>query len=316
MSARDFKYLFGPVPSRRLGMSLGVDLVPHKTCTLNCVYCECGKTNNLTLTRKKYVPVKSIIFELSHFLASRPEFDVITFSGAGEPTLNSGIGTIIHYLKSNFANYKLALITNGTLLYLPKVRKEIMAVDLVLPSLDAASEEIFTKANRPIRKLKIKEIIQGLTDFKKEQPGEMWLEIFIIPGLNNTTAEIARLREAVHQIKPDKVQLNTIDRPGTDAWVKPVHQAEMEQIAIRLDWPTEIIARFKKREVKSKDQLDVESKILATIRRRPCTVEDLASNLGMPVHAVQKYLSFLSDQQQIVSERMERGVFYRERDSG
>ena len=137
-------YLFGPVPSRRLGISLGLDLVPHKTCSLNCIYCESGKTTNLTIERKEYIPTAVLISELTTFLKTKPKLDYITFSGAGEPTLHSDIGTIVTFIKKNYPDYQLALITNGTLFYLSKLRREVKPVDLILPSLDAVSEKTLT----------------------------------------------------------------------------------------------------------------------------------------------------------------------------
>ena len=153
-------YLFGPVPSRRLGISLGLDLVPHKTCSLNCIYCESGKTTNLTIERKEYIPTAVLISELTTFLKTKPKLDYITFSGAGEPTLHSDIGTIVTFIKKNYPDYQLALITNGTLFYLSKLRREVKPVDLILPSLDAVSEKTFKRINRSHRELAIKKIIK------------------------------------------------------------------------------------------------------------------------------------------------------------
>ena len=157
-----YNYLFGPVPSRRLGISLGVDLVPHKTCSLNCIYCECGRTTNLTIERKAYVPTETVLAELKTFLEPKPKLDYITFSGAGEPTLHSGIGEIVKFLKTNFPNYKIALLTNGTLFYQPELIKEVKSIDLILPSLDAASDLVFRKLNRPFPKLHIETMIEEL----------------------------------------------------------------------------------------------------------------------------------------------------------
>lgn len=156
MSNYKYKYLFGPVPSRRLGISLGVDLVLHKTCSLNCIYCECGRTTNLTVQRNEYVPTEIVLSELNHFLASNPKLDYITFSGSGEPTLHSGIGEIVNYLKNNFPSYKIALLTNGTLFNQSKIRQEVKSIDLILPSLDAVSDKVFQKINQPFRELSIK----------------------------------------------------------------------------------------------------------------------------------------------------------------
>ncbi len=305
-----YKHLFGPVPSRRLGISLGVDLVPHKTCSLNCIYCECGRTTNLTLERKEYVPTNAILSELNEFLKDNPELGYITFSGAGEPTLHSEIGDIIRRIKNKFPQYKLALITNGTLFFLPELREELRPVDLMLPSLDAASEEVFRKINHPNRDLKIERIIDGLAGFQKNYKGQMWLEVFIVQGINDTKNEIKLLREAIHRIQPTMVQLNTLDRPGTDNRLKPTSKETLQKIAGLLDWETEIIAKFKPRNQIAAYKTDVENTILQLIKRRPCTLDDLCSTLGKHHNEVNKYLEALLNQNIIIVKKLERGVFF------
>jgi wyosine [tRNA(Phe)-imidazoG37] synthetase (radical SAM superfamily) len=305
-----YNHLFGPVPSRRLGISLGVDLVPHKTCSLNCIYCECGRTTCLTLERKEYVPTAAILSELKEFLEDNPKLDYITFSGAGEPTLHSGIGAIISFIKKEFSHYKLALITNGTLFFLPGVRKEIKFVDLVLPSLDAASEQTFRKMNHPNNDLKIETIIKGLTDFQKNYNSKMWLEVFIVPGINDAKEEITLLRQAIHRIRPTLVQLNSLDRPGTNSGVNPATEETLQRVADFLDWETEIIAKFTPRNKIANYNIDIENTILQLIKRRPCTLDDLCSTLGKHHNEVNKYLDTLLDQKIIIAKKMERGVFY------
>lgn len=311
MTAHQYDYLFGPVPSRRLGVSLGVDLVPHKTCSLNCIYCECGRTTNLTIERKAYVPTETVLAELKTFLEPKPKLDYITFSGAGEPTLHSGIGEIAKFLKTNFSDYKIALLTNGTLFYQPGLIEEVSKIDLILPSLDAASDLIFKKLNRPFHELKIEKVIDGLIQLRKNFTGQMWLEVFIIPGLNDTEDEIKQLKSAIQRIKPDRVQLNTLDRPGTVSWVKPATKDSLEKIAHQLDSQAEIIANFQQREQVASYNADVESTILQTIKRRPCTVEDLCSILGLHQNEINKYIETLLSRNLIRSEILERGVFFK-----
>ena len=311
MKSYRYKYLFGPVPSRRLGISLGVDLVPYKTCSLNCVYCESGRTTNSTFERKEYVPTKAVLSELNDYLKSKPKLDYITFSGSGEPALHSKIGRIIKYLKGHYSSYKLALLTNGTLFYLPRLREDVKTVDLILPSLDAASDAMFQKLNRPVRGLKIGQIINGLVELREIFPGKLWLEIFIVPGLNDTEEQLGLLREAIHRIRPDRVQLNTLDRPGTETWVQPANENILRNIAARLEWPTQIIASFQKRELIASYNMDVESTILQTIKRRPCTVDDLSSTLGLHPNEINKYLETLLEREQIGTELLERGVFFK-----
>ena len=195
-----YKHIFGPVPSRRLGISLGVDLVPHKTCTLNCVYCECGKTTNLTLKRKEYIPVKLIREELKDFFSYNPTLDFVTFSGSGEPTLNSNIGEIIRFLKADYPQFKQALLTNGTLLNIDSVQKQILDIDIVIASLDAASEQGFKCINRPHEKLELNKIIDGMVSFKEKFKNRFWIEILVVPGINDKKIELQKIKNALNII--------------------------------------------------------------------------------------------------------------------
>lgn len=305
-----YRYLFGPVPSRRLGRSLGVDLVPHKTCSLNCVYCECGKTTLLTNERAEYIPTAEVLAELNRFLSGEAQLDYVTFSGAGEPTLHIGLGKIVNFIKSKFPHYPLALLTNGSLFYQQSLREEVTEIDLILPSLDAADEEIFQRINRPHQRIDLKQIISGLTELKKIQMGQMWLEIFIIPGINDGADHIEKLKEAIHQIKPDLVQLNALDRPGAEQWVKSASAELLERISADLEWCTEIIVRFPDRKESTAYHENIEASILDMIRRRPCTLEDLSNILGLHINEVNKYLEGLIKTDQVHARQMERGLFY------
>ncbi|MCK4346627.1 MAG: radical SAM protein [Bacteroidales bacterium] len=306
-----YKYLFGPVPSRRLGMSLGVDLVPHKVCSLNCIYCECRRTTNLTIERKEYVSYDDVTKELDHYFNNKPAPDYITFSGAGEPTLNSHIGEVIKFIKSNWTDIPVALLTNGILFSDKQVRKEILSTDIVLPSLDAASDLAFRKINRPPHHININEYIQGLVDFSKEFSGKIWLEIFIIPGYNNTAKELKLLKKALERIKPHRIQLNTLDRPGTVENLIAASKKELQQI-VEL-WHlknVEIIAAAPERKNIKSYREDTETAILETIFRRPCTLEDLAKILGLHKNEINKYLDTIEADNKIEAVRQERGVFY------
>ena len=307
-----YKHLFGPVPSRRLGISLGVDLVPHKVCSLNCVYCEVGKTTNLTIERQEYIPLNDILTELKNYLDEKPDLDYITFSGAGEPLLHNGIGKVISFIKDNYPQYKLALLTNSTLLYDKDVRNEILGIDLLLPSLDAVSEKVFKKLNRPNSKLDNNKIIEDLIEFRKSFKGKIWLELFIVPSLNDTQSELELLKKTITDISPDQVQLNTLDRPGTESWIEPITKNRMEEIAdFFKPLPVEIIAKFQSRNIIRSYQKDVEQQIIETIKRRPCTDKDLSEMLGIHINENNKYLSELLHEGSVVSQQLERGTFFR-----
>ncbi|MCP4373688.1 MAG: radical SAM protein [Deltaproteobacteria bacterium] len=306
-----YNHLFGPVPSRRLGISLGLDLVPMKTCSLNCIYCECGRTTHLTLNRREYVPFEDVKKELSHFLSHHPRPDYITFSGSGEPTLNSTIREVIHFIKTQAFNIPVALLTNGTLLFQKKVREDIKDATVVIPSLDAITQKAFVKIVRPNPKLNINTIINGLIQFRKEYTGQIWLEIFVVPDINDKKEELTALKNAIENIRPDRVQLNTLDRPGTISDIRSATREELESI---LDfWQldnTEIIAKAPKRKKLLSYRKDAESAILETIARRPCTLQDLTEFLGLHAAEVNKYLDVLEAEKIIKVVKQKRGFFY------
>ena len=306
-----YKYLFGPVPSRRLGISLGVDLVPKKVCSLNCVYCEVGHTTKLTTERKEYILYDKVTSELEHYFENNPNPDYITFSGSGEPTLNSRIGDVLKFIKQIKPDIPVAVLTNGTLLFDKKVRDELMDANVVLPSLDAATEITFRKINRPSPQLTVEKYIQGLIDFRKEFPGQIWLEVFIMPGFNDNLDDLNALKNAFGKIRPGHIQINTLDRPGT---VADIHAASHEDLKKIVDYwkldNVEIIAAAPERKNIQSYRTDAETAILGTITRRPCTLDDLVKILGMHINEINKYLDVLEAEGKIEPTRQARGVFY------
>jgi wyosine [tRNA(Phe)-imidazoG37] synthetase (radical SAM superfamily) len=306
-----YNHLFGPVPSRRLGISLGVDLVPLKTCTLNCIYCECGRTTDLTVERKKYVPLRAVKEELTDYFANNPIPDYITFSGSGEPTLNSSIADVLHFIRNHIHDIPVAVLTNGTLFSIKQIREDIKDAAVVIPSLDAATDKVFRKINRPYPGLKIDTIIEGIVKFSKEYNGQIWLEIFIVPGMNDTKYELTALKRAIEKIGPDRVQLNTLDRPGPVSTIRAATRQELEHI-IHF-WQLEnvsIIADVSERKDLLAYRTDTESAILGTIARRPCTLKDLSEILGFQINEVNKYLDVLEADGKIKVVKQRRGFFY------
>lgn len=306
-----YNTIFGPVPSRRLGISLGVDLVPMKTCSLNCIYCECGESNHLTIKRREYVSFVAVKEELKHYFEHNPRPDYITFSGSGEPTLNSKIGDILQFIIKYIKDIPVALLTNGTLFYQKQVREDIKHSTVVIPSLDAATENIFRTVNRPSPRLHVDTIIDGFIQFRKEYRGQIWLEVFIVPGINNTEKELTALKHAIEKIKPDQIQLNTMDRPGTVSTVRAATQRELEDV---IDfWKIEnvsIIADAPERKELLAYRQDIESAILGTISRRPCTLTDLSKILGLQINEVNKYLDVLEADGKLKVVKQKRGFFY------
>jgi len=304
-----YRNIFGPVPSRRLGLSLGVDLVPHKTCTLDCVYCECGKTTHLTIKRKEYVALKQIRTELDAFLSRNPALDFITFSGAGEPTLHSGLGAIVRYLKTAYPQHKLALLTNGTLLDSSSIRREISILDVVKVSLDAVSENNFKRINRPHPGLDLACLTDGLIAFRKEFAKQLWVEVFVVPGCNDSEVELKEIKNILNALEPDRIQLNTLDRPGTEPWVKPAGKKALTDIASYL-YNAEIITHSKPEQNGHIGSNNYYESLLATIKRRPCTAEDVARVLGIDISEARRHLYDLTKKGVIEKKEMPRGIFY------
>lgn len=309
-----YKHLFGPVVSRRLGLSLGVDIIPYKYCSLNCVYCEVSKTTHLTMKRKAYYSTEEITVELDDFISTNPALDYITFSGAGEPTLNSNLGDIIAYIKTRYPQYKLALITNSTLLSDPELRKEIMDCDLILPSLDAVSEDCFITINRPHSNLSAQDLIEGLIELRREYKGLIWLEIFIVPGINDHLEEIELFKAAVMQIKPDIVQINSLDRPGVEEWVEPAIYIALEEIKNILQEdssiPVEIIAKAHPEGLITKTEKEYISELIELIRQEEYTKEELAREMQIHVNEVSKLLQHLAIKDNVIAKRRQKGTFY------
>ena len=307
-----YNHIFGPVPSRRLGLSLGVDLVRHKTCTLDCIYCECGPTTNLTLKRAAYVPFDEVKAELAHYFKNHPDPDYVTFSGSGEPTLSPDIGRIIDFIKEKKAKIRVAVLTNATLLSDPAVRKDLNRADLVMPSLDAVTPRTFEKINRPAGQIDILQVIEGLKAFAGSFQGELWLEVFILPGINDAKEELETLGEIIRDINPARVQLNTLDRPVAVAGLKPASKHDLDRVAGIIDAANvEIIARVKN--LASKDHIrdeETEAMIMETIHRRPCTIDDLTAALNLEKEKLKILIKRLILEDKIESVQQERGIFY------
>jgi len=290
-------HVYGPVPSRRLDFSLGIDIIPFKTCTLDCIYCQLGPTANKALQRKEYYSQSEILVQIKEKLASGQRVDTITFSGSGEPTLNKTLGKLIKEIKK-IIPIPVAVLTNSTLFTDKTVRNALMAADLVIPSLDAATQEVFLKTNRPCSTLKIQEVIEGLIMFRREFKGSIWLEIMLVKGVNDSLPHIQKLQEAVSRIKPDKIQLNTVVRPPAEKSAQPLSPEEMEKIRKAFGKSCEIIAGFDKKAPKS-SQKDLEGAILAMIQRRPVTLSDISASLGSHKNEIIKCLDILLEEGKI-----------------
>lgn len=222
----DIKYLYGPVPSRRLGLSLGISPIPKKTCNYSCIYCQLGRTDKMTNTRQLFFPVKDIISELDDFLKKEVNFDVISIVGEGEPTLYKDLGILISEIKLR-TQKPVAIITNGALLYDSELRSELYKADIVLPTLDAYDEEIFRKINRPHGSIVYEKVIQGLKIFSEEFKGELWIEVMLMQEINDDDHSLKKLKEILRNINYDRIFINTPIRPPAEPYVKPISNERM-----------------------------------------------------------------------------------------
>jgi len=304
-----FRYLYGPVPSRRLGRSLGIDLVPHKICTYNCIYCQIGKTTGRTLLRREYVPTDEVLDEVKEFLLKgNSQIDYFSLSGSGEPTLHSKIGRIIQEIK-RLSSIPVAVITNGSLLFEEEVRKDLVAADVVLPSLDAVSREVFERINRPDQTVSIEKVIEGMVDFRKIYRGKIWLEILLCKGVNDTTGELQKMKEVVKRIQPDLIHLNTVVRPPSEDWVKPLSQREMEDIRDFFGEKASVISEFD-RHLTYVTKEDIRDGILRILKRRPLSLLDLSKWMGIPKKELEEQITSLSQEGKIQTRFHGDSIYY------
>jgi len=302
------KHLFGPVNSRRLGLSQGIDLLPPKTCNFNCIYCEINKAPQLSCQRSEHVPTEVILAEIDELLADEArvrDLDVFTITASGEPTLHTGIGRIIRHIKKK-TDKPVAILTNGSQLHLQEVQDDLMAADIVIPSLDAARQESFRRVNRPAKcSADLETIIQGIADFSRKFSGEIWLEILLVENINDTPEDVTALQKAILRIRPSRVQLNTVARPPYESFAKPLTQQRMaeikQEIVKKYDKPVDILAGSKDNEMtesgkKREESAEiislarVETEISEMLLRRPSTVSDIAATLNMNLESAAEIL--------------------------
>jgi wyosine [tRNA(Phe)-imidazoG37] synthetase (radical SAM superfamily) len=301
-------HIYGPVPSRRLGYSLGVDILPPKTCSFDCIYCQLGRSNRKSGRRGRYFSASEILGQIRKAVGKNPGIDHITFSGSGEPTLNIRLGRLIREIKK-MTEIPVVVLTNSSLLVLPAVRRALRAADVVIPSLDAAAAASFRRVNRPLPSIKIEDIIKGLVLFRREFPGRIWLEVMLVKGINDSPADIRALKKAVARIRPDKIQLNTVVRPPAEKWALPVSPAELKRVEKELGGPAEAVAGFRKRPASSGPR-DLKKAILAMAGRRPVTLDDMTSSLGRKRDEVRSHLETLLRWKRLGRQRHGGAVYY------
>ena len=274
------KFVYGPVPSRRLGQSLGVDPIPLKTCNWNCVYCQLGRTSPLVTERGEYAPADEIVSEIRNAVRRRPAggIDWITFVGSGEPTLHSKLGWLLREVKS-FTQLPLAVITNGSLLHLPAVRRELALADAVMPSLDAGSDALFRTVNRPHASVTFKHHVDGLIQFSREYEGQLWVEVMLISGLNDDEQSLTDLAAVLRRVRPQQVHLNVPVRPPCEPWVRPAEEQRLMRAVAILGEVAHVVQPVRWDIDLGQDD-DVVEAILAIISRHPMRETEVMATLA------------------------------------
>ncbi|QER41708.1 radical SAM protein [Thermodesulfobacterium sp. TA1] len=305
------RLLFGPVRSRRLDRSLGIDLVPRKVCSMDCLYCEVGKTTFLTTERKFYFTKEEI--EEAVFSAKEKQdlFDVFTITGSGEPTLNLYFEETLFLAKKHLSK-PVAVLTNSTFLHLSSVREALCEADLVLPSLDSAREETFFLINRPAKEVSLERIIEGLRCLRREMKGEMWLEVFFLAGINDTREDLEALKKAIEEIDPHRVQLNTAVRPVAYQGVKPVSYKRLQEIATFLGEKSEVIVSKERleRRLLALSLENLEKEIVAYVKRRPAQLEELSQAFGVEPKVLLKAIEHLCEKGLLHLKTLEGQIYY------
>ena len=300
-------YVFGPVASRRLGRSLGVDLVPFKTCSFDCVFCECGGTTSHTVVRKEYVPAKAVSAEIEAWCGMGGSADYITIAGSGEPTLHSRFGDIIRAIKK-VTQIPVCLLTNGSLLHLPEVRADASCADVVIPSLNAADERTFNRVCRPCRLCTFAQHIEGLRVFAAEYRGSLWLEVFIVPGMNDSAESIKAIAELAKGLAPRRIQLNTAVRPPAVGSIRAASRPELEELAPRFTPKAEVIASFPGSA--SPGSASSIGAVRQMLERRPCTTADVAHGLGITAEDARRHIEELRSTGVLNTELRGEAVYY------
>lgn len=304
---KDFTYLFGPVPSRRFGRSLGVDLTPYKTCSLDCVFCQLGRTTRHTVTRKEYVPTDAVIAEIDAWLTSDGEADYITLSGSGEPTLHDRFGEVLAFIRDH-STIPAVVLTNGTLLHLPEVRDAASQANVIKVSLSAWDSASFGWVNRPHPSLRFDRLVEGQKALRKQYRGELWMEVFLVAGMNSTPTDVRRIAAVAEEIEPDRIQLNTVVRPPTEAFAEPLSMEHLVSLCPLFRPKATVIAEFNV-ENDLKAQVNKET-VLAVLQRRPCTADQIAKGFGMHLNEVSKYIGNLVRTGQVQAERRNSTTYY------
>ena len=305
----NYKYLFGPVPSRRLGRSLGIDVTPLKTCSFDCLFCQCGCTTNLVTERDEFVPFDEVCAELERWLAEDGATDYITFAGSGEPTLYSRLGELIDFIKAR-TDIPVIVLSNGTLLYRPEVREETARADIVKVSLSAWNDESFRTINRPAPDLSFERLLSGERNFRSVFSGQLWVEVFLMEGVNAEPEQVQQIADFVAKVHPDKIHLNTAVRPPAETMARPVAKEKLKEFSNVFTPPAEVIASFDAAPAVPTDELSADE-LVSLIHRHPSTAAQLAELYVADITAVQTALTLLVEEGKLQKETRDGDVYYK-----
>ena len=300
-------HVFGPVPSRRLGLSLGVDLIPLKTCTYNCLYCQVGKTTRQSLKIESFVPVTEVLEELGKKLEICSP-DAITFSGSGEPTLSSDIDRVISFVKER-TDTKTVILTNGSLLWREDVRHRISGADIIMPTLTTAFEETFRLIHEPHADLDLNTILEGLKSLRRTYKGNLFLEVILLAGFNDSEKELEGLERMIDLISPDKIQLNTVVRPPSDPRAISLDTKRLEEIKSLFGERAEIIAQTPLKHARGEEDT-VNTTILEMAKRRPVRARDVANVCDIPLEEADSLIKGLVVKGELRQQEHEGEVYY------
>ena len=306
-------HIFGPVPSRRLGLSLGVDLIPAKTCTFDCLYCEVGRTTDRTLRMRPYVSVKEVLEQLRQkLLVCRP--DIITLAGSGEPTLHSEIDQIIDGIKA-FTDTKVAVLTNGSLFWDDEVRRRVQGADIIMPTLSTAFDRTFKRIHKPHPELHLGAIIEGLKSLRSEYQGQLFLEVVFLSGINDSEEEEEALKDVIDTICPERIQINTVVRPPSDSKAKPLDREHLDDVMLLFGEKAEVIAGTPVSKEVSSGQTSAEI-LLDTLKRRPLRAVDMVNSLDLDPDEVDDLLKGLLIKGSIHRQEHSGEIFYLSSENG
>lgn len=287
---------------------MGVDIIPRKYCNFDCIYCQIGKTTHKNVTRKKFFEVEEVVKEIVDTIQFAEKVDFVTFSGSGEPTLNENLGAMIKEVKKS-VNTPIAVITNSSSLGIEEVRNDLFNADVVLPSLDAASDEVFKSINRPQANLELTFIIEGIKSLKKDYKGRIWLEIMLIKGVNDTPDELQKLRFILNDLKVDKIHLNTVTRPPSEKNAGPLNRKELEKIKIFFGDNCEIVSSFEKNGV-HKEQEGWARTLVDILKRRSLTIQDIIRITGTSSFRIHEELDAMEKKGSIKAYRLGNDIYY------